>query len=55
MRAHWEQLNCPEIIGLCEIDAKSGESSEAYHKVTAMMEELGYAHQYFEKANLLSG
>ena len=55
MKRCFERLNRPDIVGLCEVDAKSGRSAEAYHKVVAMMEELGYAHQYFEKNNLMSG
>ena len=39
------------MIGLSEVDTKSDSQVEAHLGLLAMMRELGYAYQLFEKSN----
>ena len=54
MKQHIQKIDA-DIIGMVEIDAKSGERAECYHKLIQMMKDLGYSNRYYEKDNHLMG
>ena len=49
-KQHFEALD-PDIIGLSEVDAISGDNIETLLELLKIMKNLGYAHYYHEKSN----
>jgi len=50
MKQHFEKVDA-DVIGLSEVDTKSDSQAEAHLGLLAVMADLGYANQLFEKSN----